>query len=52
MVGSGFTVSVTVAVLLHPKALVPRTVYVVVDVGLALVLEQVEHDRPVDGVHI
>lgn len=50
--GSGLTVIVTVAVLLHPVPFVPVTVYVVVTVGLAEVLVQVEQDNPVEGNHI
>ena len=45
------TVTVTVAVLLQDKVLVPVTVYVVVTVGEAETLEPVVAERPVDGDH-
>ncbi len=48
-VGFGFTVIVTVAVLVQPVLLVPVTVYVVVAVGLATGLAQVVQDNPVAG---
>jgi hypothetical protein len=47
--GIGLTETVTVAVLLQPAALVPVTVYVIVDVGLAVTLAPVVADNPVDG---
>ena len=47
-VGNGFTVTVTVAVLLHP-AVVPVTVYVVVAPGLAVTVAPVVADSPVAG---
>jgi hypothetical protein len=47
--GIKFTVTVTAAVLLQPAALVPVTVYVIVDVGLAVTLAPVVADNPVDG---
>jgi hypothetical protein len=37
-VGNGFTVNVTVAVPVHPAALVPVTVYVVVELGVTVML--------------
>ena len=49
-VGIGFTVTVTLAVLLHP-ADVPVTVYVVVTVGFAVTGLPVVTSRPVDGAH-
>ena len=51
-VGNGFTVTVTLLDLLHPVAvMVSVTVYVVVEVGLALGFDIVELLKPVDGVH-
>jgi len=51
-VGNGFTVTVTLLDLLHPVAvMVSVTVYVVVEVGLAVGLDAVELLNPVDGVH-
>ena len=49
--GLGFTVTVTVVVLLHPAALVPITVYVVVAAGLAVTVAPVVADKPVEGLH-
>jgi hypothetical protein len=40
-VGAEFTVKLTVCVLLHPEALVPFTVYTVVEAGLTLTAEPV-----------
>ena len=51
IVGSAFTVTVTVAVLLQPFEFVPVTVYVLVVVGLAVTLAQVVQDKPVAGDH-
>lgn len=48
--GLGFTVTVTVAVLLHPVVgAVPVTVYAVVATGLAATLAPVKADNPVEG---
>ena len=49
MVGSAFTVTVLVPVLIHPFASVPVTVYAVVADGLAVMPEPVVAVRPVDG---
>lgn len=51
-VGKGFTVTITVAVALHPPALVPVTVYVWVDVGLAVTVVLEVALKPVDGDHV
>jgi hypothetical protein len=48
-VGVGFTVIATVFVAVHPSALVPVTVYVLVDVGLAVTVSPVAADKPVAG---
>jgi hypothetical protein len=48
-VGVGFTVIATVLVAVHPAALVPVTVYVLVDVGLAVTVSPVVADKPVAG---
>mgnify|MGYP007055995938 CR=1 FL=1 len=37
-VGNGFTVTLTVAVLVHPDVLAPVTVYVVVELGVTVLL--------------
>ena len=37
-VGNGFTITLTVAVPVHPAALVPVTVYVVVELGVTVML--------------
>lgn len=47
--GNGFTLTVAVAVLVHPAALVPVTVYVIVLVGLAVTFAPVVALKPVDG---
>ena len=47
--GDGFTVTVTFAVFVHPIPLVPVTVYVVVFDGLAVTVDPVEEDKPVEG---
>ena len=47
--GNGFTVTVTVAVLLQPIEFVPVTVYVVVTAGVAVTFTPVVADNPVDG---
>ena len=52
MVGSVFTLTVTIAVLEQPAALVPVTVYVVVEPGLAVTLVPVVADKPVPGDHV
>ena len=52
-VGNGFTVTVTLLDLLQPVAvMVSVTVYVVVEVGLALGFDTVELLNPVDGVQL
>ena len=48
-VGGTFTITVTVADALHPAALVPITVYVVVVVGLAVTVAPVVALNPVAG---
>lgn len=50
-VGAGFTVTVVAAVLVHPFASVPVTVYVVVAEGLAVTDVPVVVLKPVPGVH-
>jgi hypothetical protein len=50
-VGKGFTVTVTVAVFVHPAAVVPVTVYVVVTVGFAVTVAPVVELRLVAGAH-
>jgi hypothetical protein len=50
--GNGFTVTVTIAVSIHPVAFEPVTIYVVVTVGLAVGLAHAVQDRPVAGVHV
>ena len=47
----GLTVTVTVAVLEQPEV-VPVTVYVVVEPGLAVTEEPVVALRPVPGLHV
>ena len=42
MVGLGFTVTVTVGVLVQPLAFVPVTVYVVLTVGLTVIIAPVD----------
>ncbi len=51
MLGVGVTVTVTEAlfVLIHPFISVPITVYVWVEVGLAVTEVPVVEDKPVDG---
>ena len=49
--GRLFTVTVTLLELTQPLAFVSVTVYVVVEVGLAVGLDTVVLDNPVDGVH-
>ena len=51
-VGEGLTVIVDVAVFVHPLALVPVTVYVVVEVGPALTTEPDVDDNPVAGLQV
>jgi hypothetical protein len=51
-VGTGFTVTVTVAVLVQPFNAVPVTVYVVVAVGEATGLAQVVQLSPVEGAQL
>jgi len=46
------TVTVTVVESLHPAALIPTTVYVVVDAGLAFVVEQFVQESPVAGFQV
>ena len=48
-VGVGLTVTVTVLVAVQPKALAPVTVYVVVEVGLAVTEFPEVADKPVAG---
>ena len=50
--GLGITVTVTLAVLEHPFAPVPVTVYVVVVVGLAVTVDPMPEDKPVEGLQI
>jgi hypothetical protein len=50
-VGPGFTVIRTEAVLVHPVASVPVTIYVVVVSGLAVTVAPVVADKPVAGDH-
>jgi hypothetical protein len=45
-------VIVSVAVLLHPPLVVPVTVYVVVEVGVAVTLAPVVEDSPIAGPHV
>ena len=49
--GIGLTVTVTCAVLVHPAAEVPVTVYVVVETGDAVTVEPVVLLNPAAGVH-
>ena len=49
--GSGFTVTVTCVDAVHPLLFVPVTVYVVVEVGLAVMGEPVVALNAVDGAH-
>jgi hypothetical protein len=49
--GAGSTVTVTSAVLVHPFAPVPDTVYVVVVAGLAVMVAPVVDDSPDAGLH-
>jgi len=51
IVGNGFTVIVTVAVLLHGPV-VPVTVYVVVEPGVAVTLAPVVALKPAAGLHV
>ena len=51
-VGNEFTVTVTVAVLVQPAAVVPVTVYVIVEVGLAVTVAPVVDDKLVAGLHV
>ena len=50
IVGKGLTVTVTAAVFTQP--LLPVTVYVVVEVGLAVTFAPVVADKPVPGAHV
>jgi hypothetical protein len=50
--GDGVTTIVALAVLEHPFAPVPVTVYVVVVVGLAVTVDPVPEDKPVEGLQI
>lgn len=50
--GNGFTETVTDDAALHPAALVPVTVYVLVTVLVVVGAAQVVHDKPVAGVHV
>ena len=49
--GSGFTVTVTCALAVHPFK-VPVTVYVNVETGDAVTVEPVVLLNPVEGVHV
>lgn len=49
MLGKGFTVMATLAVLVHPFAAVPVTVYVVVTAGVAVTAAPVVALSPVAG---
>jgi hypothetical protein len=49
-VGKGFTVTVTFPVALHPAALVTITVYVVVEVSVAVGVAEVVLLNPVAGL--
>jgi len=51
-VGNGFTVTVTVAWLLHPPGSVPTTVYVCVLAGFAVTLVPVVALSPIFGAHV
>jgi len=51
-VGIGYTPTVTVVVLLHPPAVEPVIVYVVVVVGEAVTFGPVVVERPVAGLHV
>ena len=51
-VGNAFTVTVTVPVLVQPAAVVPVTVYVIVEVGSAVTVAPVVDDKPVAGLHV
>jgi len=50
-VGVGFTVSVNTTLAEQPLALVPVTVYTVVEPGEAFTTEPVVALRPVPGIH-
>ena len=50
--GSVFTVIVEVAVAEHPFASVPVTVYVLVEVGVAITLLPVVEDNSVEGLQL
>lgn len=50
--GLGLTVSATVDVFVHPPALVPVTVYVTEEVGLAVTLALVVELSPVEGLQL
>jgi hypothetical protein len=52
MVGNAFTVTVTVAVFVHPLDAVPVTVYVVVTVGLAVTGDPVVELSPDAGAQV
>jgi hypothetical protein len=49
--GNGLTVTVTVALFVHPLLVMPVTVYVLVVVGLAITVAPVVAERPVAGDH-
>jgi len=51
-VGVGVTLIVICAVSLHPEPLVPTTVYVMVELGLAFTDEPVVALKPVEGLHV
>jgi len=50
IVGNGFTVTLTVAVPVHPAVLVPVTVYVVVELGVTVLLAPVPN--PPDQLYV
>jgi len=52
IVGTGFTVTVTVVEPMQPEAVVPFTVYVVVAAGFAVTLVPVVALNPVAGDHV